>query len=186
VASCMQPGMSMAAVAMAHGVNANLLRRWVRDAETNSATTVVSATTAETPKAREAKEMFVPVSLPPSGQPSHVLDVRIGLRRGPTMPRWSGRRVPQRVRDLDARAASMIRVNAMRLAAAPSTCTPAPSARSGDLFAAVDADGEVHRRRAARPRRADDHEVLPRPPRALTASLRVRLPRRARPVARKN
>lgn len=33
VASCMQPGMSMAAVAMAHGVNANLLRRWVREAE---------------------------------------------------------------------------------------------------------------------------------------------------------
>ena len=33
VAQCMQPGMSMAAVAMAHGVNANLLRRWVREAE---------------------------------------------------------------------------------------------------------------------------------------------------------
>ncbi|WAC75703.1 transposase [Roseateles sp. SL47] len=33
VASCMQPGMSVAAVAMAHGVNANLLRRWVREAE---------------------------------------------------------------------------------------------------------------------------------------------------------
>jgi transposase len=33
VASCMQPGMSMAAVAIAHGVNANLLRRWVRQAE---------------------------------------------------------------------------------------------------------------------------------------------------------
>lgn len=33
VASCTQPGMSMAAVAMANGVNANLLRRWVREAE---------------------------------------------------------------------------------------------------------------------------------------------------------
>lgn len=33
VASCLQPGMSMAAVAMSHGVNANLLRRWVREAE---------------------------------------------------------------------------------------------------------------------------------------------------------
>ena len=29
----MQPGMSMAAVAMACGINANLLRRWVREAE---------------------------------------------------------------------------------------------------------------------------------------------------------
>ena len=80
VASCMQPGMSMAAVAMAHGVNANLLRRWVRDEEMNSAATVVSVT----PKAQEAKTVFVPVSLPPPGQPAHVPDVRIELRRGPT------------------------------------------------------------------------------------------------------
>ena len=59
VASCMQPGMSMAAVAMAQGVNANLLRRWVRDAETMSGTTVASATTAEGAKAQEAKTLFV-------------------------------------------------------------------------------------------------------------------------------
>ena len=72
VASCMQPGMSMAAVAMAQGVNANLLRRWVRDAET-----------AEGAKAQEAKTLFVPVSLPPPVQPAHVPDVRIELRRGP-------------------------------------------------------------------------------------------------------
>jgi transposase-like protein len=32
----MQPGMSMTAVAMAQGVNANLLRRWVRDAENST------------------------------------------------------------------------------------------------------------------------------------------------------
>ncbi|WP_307636860.1 transposase [Variovorax boronicumulans] len=51
--------MSMAAVAMAHGVNANLLRRWVRNAEMNSATTVVSATTAETPKAQDASALSV-------------------------------------------------------------------------------------------------------------------------------
>ncbi|WP_345944720.1 transposase [Variovorax sp. dw_954] len=83
VASCMQPGMSMAAVAMAQGVNANLLRRWVREAEMKSGTTVGSATTAEGPKAQEAKTLFVPVSLPPPVQPAHVPDVRIELRRGP-------------------------------------------------------------------------------------------------------
>ena len=33
VAAAAQPGVSLAAVAMAHGINANLLRRWVRDAE---------------------------------------------------------------------------------------------------------------------------------------------------------
>ena len=79
----MQPGMSMAAVAMAQGVNANLLRRWVRDAEMNSGTTVVSTTTAKGPKAQEAKTVFVPVSLPPAVQPARAPDVRIELRRGP-------------------------------------------------------------------------------------------------------
>ena len=83
MASCVQPGMSMAAVAMAQGVNANLLRRWVREAEMKSGTTVGSATAAEGAKAQEAKTLFVPVSLPPPGQPAHVPDVRIELRRGP-------------------------------------------------------------------------------------------------------
>ena len=83
VASCMQPGMSMAAVAMAQGVNANLLRRWVRDAEMKSGTTVVSATTAEASKTQEAKTVFVPVSLPAPVPPAQAPDIRIELRRGP-------------------------------------------------------------------------------------------------------
>jgi transposase len=83
VASCMQPGMSMAAVAMAQGVNANLLRRWVRDAEMKSGTTVVSATTADAPRAQEAKTVFVPVSLPAPVPPAQAADIRIELRRGP-------------------------------------------------------------------------------------------------------
>ena len=36
VAACTQPGVSMAAVALSRGVNANLLRRWVREAELRS------------------------------------------------------------------------------------------------------------------------------------------------------
>ncbi|MFM9927482.1 transposase [Variovorax sp. H27-G14] len=84
VASCMKPGMSMAAVPMAQGVNANLLRRWVRDAEMKSEATVVSASIAEGRKAQEAKTLFVPVSLPPPVQPAHVADIRIELQRGPT------------------------------------------------------------------------------------------------------
>lgn len=83
VASCMQPGMSMAAVAMAQGVNANLLRRWVRDAEMNSRVTVVSSAATDVPKDQDAKTSFVPVSLPPPVQAARAPDVRIELRRGP-------------------------------------------------------------------------------------------------------
>ena len=31
-AACLQPGVSMSGLALAHGVNANLLRKWVKDA----------------------------------------------------------------------------------------------------------------------------------------------------------
>ena len=33
VEACLRPGVSMAAVALSHGLNANLLRRWVVEAE---------------------------------------------------------------------------------------------------------------------------------------------------------
>ena len=66
VAACMQPGMSMAAVAMAHGVNANLLRRWVRDAEMKPATgrAVISEKAAAAVSMPTPKTSFVPVTLP--------------------------------------------------------------------------------------------------------------------------
>lgn len=32
IASCFQPGVSISGLALAHGINANLLRKWVKDA----------------------------------------------------------------------------------------------------------------------------------------------------------
>ena len=84
VAACAQPGMSMAAVAMAHGINANLLRRWVHEAEMKPRSDVVRADVVVGAAAREPKTVFVPVSLPPSAPPALVPDIRIELRRGPT------------------------------------------------------------------------------------------------------
>ena len=45
VAAC-QPGVSMAAVAMARGINANLLRRWVREAEMPRPKALMASTNA--------------------------------------------------------------------------------------------------------------------------------------------
>jgi len=61
VATCMQPGMSMAAVAMAHGVNANLLRRWVREAETKTAADVPGKSLRDV-EAPPHTSVFVPVA----------------------------------------------------------------------------------------------------------------------------
>ncbi|MNR56405.1 hypothetical protein D3C85_1769770 [compost metagenome] len=69
----------MAAVAMAHGVNANLLRRWVRDVELKPTAGPEPKETTTVPTS--PSPAFVPVTVPisPSTQ-----GIRIELRRGAT------------------------------------------------------------------------------------------------------
>ena len=80
VAACTQRGVSIAAVAMSMGINANLLRRWVNGAEMAPASPVPRS---PTPTAAQApKPAFMPVALPePAAAAS---DIRVELRRGPT------------------------------------------------------------------------------------------------------
>lgn len=59
---------------MAHGVNANLARRWVLQAERGGAA-VVSAANKAVPST------FVPVQLPATA--AVPVDIRVELRRGP-------------------------------------------------------------------------------------------------------
>lgn len=80
VSSCMQPGMSMAAVAMANGINANLLRRWVREAELSRSAAQPDAL-VPTGSPSPAPPRFVPMQLPAT---SAACDIRIELRRGTT------------------------------------------------------------------------------------------------------
>lgn len=49
VAACSVPGVSNAAVAMAHGVNPNLARRWVRKAELRVGGVLVKPTNGSVP-----------------------------------------------------------------------------------------------------------------------------------------
>ena len=82
VGACLHPGVSIAAVAMAHGVNTNLLRRWVkateRATESGTAVCAVPARPAAPPT-----NSFVPLQLPP-GAASPAPEIRIELRRGAT------------------------------------------------------------------------------------------------------
>ena len=73
-----QPGVSMAAVAMAHGINANLLRRWVRERAQQRGDAVAAN---DKPVGFIALPMQVPSVPPaPSGEP-----IRIEVRRGATI-----------------------------------------------------------------------------------------------------
>jgi transposase-like protein len=77
VAACSSPGVSIAAVAMAHGVNANLARRWVIDTERHRGGASTSADSGAVPST------FMPLQLPPPVQ-AIPADIRIELRRGTT------------------------------------------------------------------------------------------------------
>ena len=75
VAACSVPGVSNAAVALAHGINANLARRWVLEAERRGGGALVGAANSAVPTT------FVPVQLPPAQ--AAPADIRVELRRGP-------------------------------------------------------------------------------------------------------
>ena len=81
VASCRQPGVSIAAVAMASGVNANLARRWVVAAEQGANGSGGSGRVLADVSCVAPPPAFVPVQLP-CAQPTP--DIRIELRRGAT------------------------------------------------------------------------------------------------------
>lgn len=80
----MQPGMSMAAVAMSHGINANLLRRWVREAELRLPGIALDKPVNRDIDAPATPPLFVPVSLPTPAAATPVADIRIELQRGAT------------------------------------------------------------------------------------------------------
>ena len=76
VAACSSPGVSIAAVAMAHGVNANLARRWVLEAERRGGGALARAANSTVVAA------FMPVQIPPAeAEPAAI---RIELHRGTT------------------------------------------------------------------------------------------------------
>lgn len=69
----------MAAVALSRGVNANLLRRWVREAELR-ATSKAPMIEARPDVAPPTSAPFVPLQFPAAV----AKDIRVELRRGPT------------------------------------------------------------------------------------------------------
>jgi len=72
---CDEPGASVAAVAQAHGLNANLVHKWRRERR-QPQTPAIEATPVDDKVARA----FVALQLPPPPSP----DIRLELRRGAT------------------------------------------------------------------------------------------------------
>ena len=74
LAECRRPGASVAAVALAHGLNANLLRRWVTQAGSGADEPLRAA--------RTALEAFVPVAIENHAEVA-VCNIDVEIKRGP-------------------------------------------------------------------------------------------------------
>jgi hypothetical protein len=88
VRACRQPGMSMAAVALANGINANLLRKWVIDTErqdmsgAESGPATRSLDTESLPDDPPSASGFVALHLaPPAPAPVTPQDIRVEVHR---------------------------------------------------------------------------------------------------------
>ena len=72
LAECEEPGASVAKIAMAHGINANVVHRWRQLARKSSA------------RVEPENLEFVPVTLPSEPVRAEAGDIQIQLRRGAT------------------------------------------------------------------------------------------------------
>ena len=75
---CDEPGASVAAVAQAHGLNANLVHKWRRQRRPHA------AATGARPSDDKVAGAFVPLQLPAPSTQQAAPDIRIELRRGAT------------------------------------------------------------------------------------------------------
>jgi transposase len=85
VGACQQPGVSIAAVALARGLNASMLHRWVKEAE-RSGRPIAIRTTAPS-MAIESGEGFIPVALP-SNPAEGVIRIEVKRRGGTVSVEW--------------------------------------------------------------------------------------------------
>lgn len=82
VTACRQPGVSIAAIALSRSLNANLLRRWVVEAERAGEGTRGNPQPKAMPPARVEAQRFIPVVIE---KPAHADPrIRIEVRRGAT------------------------------------------------------------------------------------------------------
>lgn len=79
LAECERPGASVAGVAMAHGINANIVHRWRQWIREGGRRTPPLA-----PMTSVAVEGFVPVVVADTPTGTKSADIRIELRRGAT------------------------------------------------------------------------------------------------------
>lgn len=83
VAACRKPGVSIASVALSYRLNANLLRRWVVEAEQSSPRRATTPVISPVEPRAGAAPAFVPVAV--DERRGSRQEIRIEFRRGTTV-----------------------------------------------------------------------------------------------------
>jgi len=85
VGECQQPGVSIAAIALARGLNASVLRRWVKEAERSGIPIAIRGSASSIQV--EGGQNFVPVQLP-SNPTDAAIRIRVRRRGGTVIVEW--------------------------------------------------------------------------------------------------
>ena len=82
VAACQQPGASIAAIARGHGMNANVLHRWLKEHERNGYHQLVAASSSGSAVLASTAPAFIALKLPTAMQEPPACDIKVELRKG--------------------------------------------------------------------------------------------------------
>jgi len=82
VAACQQPGASIAAIARGHGMNANVLHRWLKEHERSGCHQLVAASSSGSAALTSPAPAFIALKLPSGMQEPPTCDIKVELRKG--------------------------------------------------------------------------------------------------------
>jgi len=84
VAACQPPGVSIAGLARQHGMNANVLHRWLKEHQRSGRHQLVaySPAAAAAPETASPLAAFIPLQLSAPAQQPETREIKVELRRG--------------------------------------------------------------------------------------------------------
>jgi transposase-like protein len=82
VAASQEPGVSIAALAAQHGMNANVLHRWIKEHRRSGCHQLVSQGVAQTAGVASTVPAFIPVQLPLPASAPKEREITVELRKG--------------------------------------------------------------------------------------------------------
>ncbi len=83
VAACQQPGTSIAALANSHGMNANVLHRWLKEHERTGCHQPIASQPSIAPPPSPSMPEFIPLCLSNPTTEAVPAELKVELRKGP-------------------------------------------------------------------------------------------------------